>query len=179
MRRGVARATLEEIAEEAGVTRGAIYWHFKNKIAILRAMNERVRQPLDTMFEQLTSSKDPLTDLNALLLHVFERLEKDEHARNVFTIARLRHEDLHCSDNEYGQEMRTKRDTAIKKFTAIYTRIARTHPLAEGVTPKIAALQTHSFVSGVFWDYLTRPDLYPITKIAPLQLACFFRGILR
>ena len=29
-REGVARATLEQIAREAGVTRGALYWHFNN-----------------------------------------------------------------------------------------------------------------------------------------------------
>ena len=28
--RGVSRSTLEQIANEAGVTRGAIYWHFKD-----------------------------------------------------------------------------------------------------------------------------------------------------
>lgn len=34
-REGVARATLEQIAREAGVTRGALYWHFNNKVDIL------------------------------------------------------------------------------------------------------------------------------------------------
>ena len=29
--KGVARATLNEIARGAGVTRGAVYWHFQNK----------------------------------------------------------------------------------------------------------------------------------------------------
>ncbi len=30
-RRGVTRTTLAEVAAEAGVTRGAVYWHFKDK----------------------------------------------------------------------------------------------------------------------------------------------------
>ena len=30
LRRGVARTALQEIAEEANLTRGAIYWHFQN-----------------------------------------------------------------------------------------------------------------------------------------------------
>lgn len=28
-KQGVTRATLQEIAQEAGVTRGALYWHFR------------------------------------------------------------------------------------------------------------------------------------------------------
>lgn len=32
--RGVAKASLEEIARKADVTRGAVYWHFKNKMEI-------------------------------------------------------------------------------------------------------------------------------------------------
>ncbi len=29
--RGVSKVSLDEIAKTAGVTRGALYWHFKNK----------------------------------------------------------------------------------------------------------------------------------------------------
>lgn len=30
-KKGIARTSLNEIAQAAGVTRGALYWHFKNK----------------------------------------------------------------------------------------------------------------------------------------------------
>ena len=36
--RGVARTTLADIATLAGVTRGAIYWHFSNKADVVQAM---------------------------------------------------------------------------------------------------------------------------------------------
>ena len=39
---GVARTSLEEIARAANVTRGAVYWHFKDKIALCEAMLQRV-----------------------------------------------------------------------------------------------------------------------------------------
>jgi len=38
---GVARTTLNEIAKEAQMTRGAVYWHFDNKDAVIRALWER------------------------------------------------------------------------------------------------------------------------------------------
>ena len=34
---GVSRTTLQHIATEAGVTRGAIYWHFDDKSALFNA----------------------------------------------------------------------------------------------------------------------------------------------
>ena len=38
---GVTRTSLEEIAKHAGVTRGAVYWHFKDKIELCEAMLQR------------------------------------------------------------------------------------------------------------------------------------------
>ena len=45
--RGVSRTSLTEIAEAAGLTRGAIYWHFKNKLDLFNAMMERVTLPME------------------------------------------------------------------------------------------------------------------------------------
>ena len=44
--RGVAKASLEEIARKADVTRGAVYWHFKNKMEIFDALHENLHTPL-------------------------------------------------------------------------------------------------------------------------------------
>ncbi|KUJ92268.1 MAG: TetR family transcriptional regulator, partial [Pseudomonas sp. 63_8] len=35
---GVSHASLAEVAKAAGVSRGAIYWHFENKIDLFQAM---------------------------------------------------------------------------------------------------------------------------------------------
>jgi TetR/AcrR family acrAB operon transcriptional repressor len=35
---GVSRTTLNDIARQAGATRGAIYWHFKDKADLFNAM---------------------------------------------------------------------------------------------------------------------------------------------
>ena len=44
--RGVSHTSLEDIAKAAGVTRGAIYWHFRNKSELFTAMVDRVTFPL-------------------------------------------------------------------------------------------------------------------------------------
>lgn len=50
IRQGVAKTTLNEIASEAGLTRGAVYWHFKNKDAVIRALWDRNAQALHGEF---------------------------------------------------------------------------------------------------------------------------------
>lgn len=35
LRRGVSTSTLNEIAKEAGLTRGALYWHFEDRKSVV------------------------------------------------------------------------------------------------------------------------------------------------
>ena len=45
--RGVSGTSLAEIAKTAGLTRGAIYWHFTDKADLFNAMMDRVILPLE------------------------------------------------------------------------------------------------------------------------------------
>ena len=45
--RGVTRTSLAEVAAAAGVTRGAVYWHFRDKADLFDAMCERATLPLE------------------------------------------------------------------------------------------------------------------------------------
>ena len=65
LRRGVARSALQEIAEEAHLTRGAIYWHFQNKADVFDAMLQRVKLPMLTRLNSQpeAESDNPLQHL--------------------------------------------------------------------------------------------------------------------
>ena len=43
--RGVTHTSLAEVAAAAGVTRGAVYWHFRDKADVFNAMCERAHAP--------------------------------------------------------------------------------------------------------------------------------------
>ena len=40
---GVNRSTLDKVAQAAGVTRGAVYWHFANKTELFLAVKQTYR----------------------------------------------------------------------------------------------------------------------------------------
>jgi TetR/AcrR family acrAB operon transcriptional repressor len=89
---GVSRTTLQHIASAAGVTRGAIYWHFDDKGALFNAMMERAILPLEAEMQVLdqAESDDPLVDLRNYMLAVLRRTVEDPGARRVFEIATLK-----------------------------------------------------------------------------------------
>lgn len=59
IRQGVAKTTLNHIALEAGMTRGAIYWHFDNKGAVIQALWERNASILHETFTNELKNLDP------------------------------------------------------------------------------------------------------------------------
>ena len=77
--KGVARSTLDEIAKAAGVTRGAVYWHFENKTQIFEALHERLHRPfVDMILEDLEKDHpEPMVQLRNLCIQIMLDLEKN------------------------------------------------------------------------------------------------------
>jgi TetR/AcrR family acrAB operon transcriptional repressor len=94
VKQGVSGTTLQHIATAAGVTRGAIYWHFLDKGAMFNAMMERVKMPLEAARQLLDEANagDPLESLREHMLCVFRVTVEDPQARRVFEIATLKME---------------------------------------------------------------------------------------
>ena len=102
--KGVSRASLDDIAREAGATRGAIYWHFKDKVDLFAAMLERVTLPLEQSHREdgVELGGDPVLQLRTMLHDALHAVVHDERARRVFEIALYK--------VEYAQELLAVRD---------------------------------------------------------------------
>jgi len=58
--RGFVSAALDEVAQEAGITKGAIYWHFKNKDDLFAEILVHIRSVWHVMvFEPCQTTKEP------------------------------------------------------------------------------------------------------------------------
>lgn len=85
---GYSSTTLNEIAEAAGVTRGAIYWHFKNKEDLFQAMCLRIRVPMDALIEGIVEkdAKDPIAQLSRTHETIMLEVINNPHYRKVLNI---------------------------------------------------------------------------------------------
>lgn len=91
--RGVSRTSLNDIAVAAGTTRGAIYWHFKDKAALFNAMMERVTLPLEDALTCAAAALHdetpdaPLIHMRAAFMQALHNTVHDAQTRRVFDIA--------------------------------------------------------------------------------------------
>ena len=77
--KGYAAARLEDIAEVAEVTRGAIYHHFGNKKELFICLfKERVDPFFDIMTHTLAENISPLERIRKMLLVSFRRMKEDK-----------------------------------------------------------------------------------------------------
>lgn len=177
--KGVASASLEEIAQLAGLTRGALYWHFDNKAALLNAVHQRAKAPLDAVYEDaLLEGKDPIDALRGSTTHALRLIATDTRMRNIFTILMFKCEQA----DQLNTSIRCpaqKRTDALVKFSNAFTKAYENNQLVEGLTPDSAAFGLHAYISGIFSDYLRYPEGRDLYALAPILIDTYFRGIQR
>ncbi len=117
--KGVARASLHEIAQAAGATRGAIYWHFKDKTALFNAMMDRVTLPLEAACSasEAAQAACPLQRLRTVVGQLLRNVEQDDHTRRVFEIALYR--------VEYVSELSGVRERHLAAHARFHALLAR------------------------------------------------------
>src|SRR5256885_16237561 len=72
-RRGYGEAGVDEIASEAGYSKGALYWHFSGKAELLVALlEERIDAPMRDRVALLASAP-PERDMSVEATHEFAR----------------------------------------------------------------------------------------------------------
>lgn len=173
MSKGVARASLEEIARTSGVTRGAVYWHFKNKQDILDAMLERVRAPLGAVVDDTDTSGDSLSNLRQLCITSLRKLATDEQYFRVHYILFHR--------NETDQTLSKHRELATETIEFVSSLLAtpqNRQRLRPGLTPELTARILHSQMLGLFFDYLVRPEQEDLAQQAPIIVDTLLRGLI-
>jgi len=149
--RGVSRSTLEHIASQAEVTRGAVYWHFKNKTEIFHAIRDRVFLPLiDRMDDTLTleGSEDPLTQIENSLCDTINELNENIEMRQIYEIMMIKCEYV----DEFAtvlQQILNNCANITEKIQLAYERAQTQNLLANAHTPHALALDTHLFFSGL------------------------------
>ena len=155
---GVSKTTLQHIAAAAGVTRGAVYWHFLDKAALANALMERAKLPVEAAMRTLdtTDPLDPLHDLHEYAVCVFRLTTDDARARRAFEIVTLKTEFVSELD-----AMRVRRrehmDLWTERATSRVKIAERRGQLKAGVDAAAVALGLWVLIEGLIRNWLMDP----------------------
>lgn len=176
---GVSRTTLAHIAQAAGVTRGAIYWHFEDKAAVFDALLERVRIPLDEIVDDaaLTLGSTPVACLRDIAKRCLAGICYDMPLQRVATIVLHRCEKL---EDEHPRICMITRlsEHAEAKVEQLFEQVQQHGKLRADLTPESARRQFHGFLIGVCFDWLQDPQQYSLADEYEGVVETLMRGLL-
>ena len=174
-RQGVAATTLSQIAAEAGLTRGAIYWHFANKLDLFKAMQERAHLPKERFFNagQLLAAPDVLAALLEASLEVFRFAPTDERGKRVYTILLFRCEYI-GEMQEALAHMRANEDDFCVRIERIFAKAKGDGRLASNWTVTTASSAYCAAVQGLFAHWLKTDEGFDLLETGRPMLEALF-----
>jgi TetR/AcrR family acrAB operon transcriptional repressor len=133
------------VAKEAGVTRGAVYWHFRNKADLFMA----VRQETGILLRFADfKSGDALRRLECGLHEALRRLAEDKQARETYEVMLWKCEYV----GEFAgvrKDLMSAGTLFLTEATELYEEAAREKLIAPELNPRLAARETFCFYAGM------------------------------
>ena len=177
--RGVSRTSLNEIAQAAGVTRGALYWHFKDKAALFNAMLERVTLPLETALNDLADggarSGDPVALLREGLMCALRQIARDEQTRRVLEIATMMVEHVEELGPVRERHLQAQRAN-VKRLALALKTASRMRNVTLPAPVEQLAHGLHSMMHGLVFSWLLEPN-FELEATGSNVMDAFLRGI--
>lgn len=161
--RGVSRASLQEIAERAEVTRGAVYGHFKNKSDVFAAMTDRVSLPMEAMGDcaRATRAGDPLGALRAQWVAFLQRVAADAQWQRILGVIFHRCELLE-SNGQILQRLQRGRATGLASMREFIAQAVARGDLPADLDVEVALHLFHGAVVGIIKEWLFAPESYDL-----------------
>ena len=177
LERGVGHASLAEVADAAGVTRGAIYHHFDSKAELFEAMVERAEMPIDAAFESAAASDDdPLDSLGKRALSALLQLASSSRVRRVFEVVFLR-----C---EYTDELATveqrhlrEREQCLYLCGSLLDKAVELGQLPRDTDTRMASHLLYALIGGLMRDWVQAPKSFDLKAAAPQLITLFITGL--
>lgn len=164
---GVSRTSLEDVAQAADVTRGAIYWHFKNKGDLFDAMSQRVKLPMEAMVQAgaEASQIDPLGQMRNALIYVLQEASLNPRSKMVFDIIFLKCEFVEANDSIWSRQQAGCSKALANLARTMENAIGRAQ-LPEDLDVPLACRLVQSTLVGLINNWLFMPASFDLAAEA-------------
>lgn len=178
---GVSQTSLQQIAQQAGATRGAIYWHFKDKADLFNAMMERVILPLESGPKAMCSTAtamadDPLAEIEEGMVHALTLMTTDPQVRRVFDVATHKVEYTHDMASVQQRHL-DARNACVVDFEKALRLAARRSNIRLPVPGHAAAQGLHALISGLIQNWLLDPEAFDLVLTGRRTFRVYLAGL--
>ncbi|CAH6659923.1 MULTISPECIES: multidrug efflux transporter transcriptional repressor AcrR [Pseudocitrobacter] len=164
---GVSSTSLVDIAKAAGVTRGAIYWHFKDKSDLFGEIWELSESSISDLEIEYRAKfpDDPLSVLREILVYILEATVVEERRRLMMEIIFHKCEFV----GEMALLQQAQRNLCIESYDRI-EQVLKDCISAKMLPAKLltrkAAILMRSYISGIMENWLFAPGSFDLKKEA-------------
>jgi TetR/AcrR family transcriptional regulator, acrAB operon repressor len=176
--KGVSSTSLNDIAIAAGVSRGAIYWHFKDKADLFNAMMERVSLPLEaSMADGMAAARaDPLPSLREAILHALESTATDPQTRRVFEVATQKVEYIDSLSAVRKRHLAV-REACLVQMTEGLQRSADFRRRQMPIPAESAARGLYALVDGLIQNWLLDSSQFDLPACGKHAIDAYLAGL--
>ncbi|HHQ4631442.1 TPA: TetR family transcriptional regulator [Aeromonas hydrophila] len=172
---GLAKTSLTDIARAAELTRGAIYWHFKNKEELFVSLWEELCQPLSHQLDACVSElePDPLGKLRTFLKGVIIKISTEPAHQQMFTIM-FNLESLEGEAISLREHMRSQSSNFFRDLETTLGNAVLLGQLPQGLDLQRAATLLHCTLDGYIINWLHFPERIDLRQEADFLLDSLF-----
>lgn len=175
--KGVSRTSLQDIAQAAGATRGAVYWHFKDKADLFNAMMERTTASLDALARTPEALAQPgMGPYVESMVQVLQRIATDAALCRVLRIATYRIEYVEELGAVQARHLQMHRQWLAHNRAALERAFAASAGPAQ-VPPEVAALGLQVLIEGLLHSWLLDPGAFDLVQAGRSTIATYLRGL--
>jgi len=177
--KGYSRATLEQIAVEAGVTRGAIYWHFNSKAELYNTLIENYSARGATLGKKAIAEGGSFVDiLRRIFIRQLQAVAEDPDLRAIM--------EIYLFKTGLDPELQSARLQQIRNGEALLEEISEamrmgiaTGELRADIDPLEMARAFISFQNGLIYLWLLSPDSFSLHTNAESMAEILVGGVMR
>jgi AcrR family transcriptional regulator len=175
--KGYSATTLDDIARQAGITRGAIQWHFGSKAELFNTLVRECYQKANEKFQDIYMQRGtPLQRLRQILVRWLSYPENDVEFRTMLELVMLKTE----ASPELAEGMQEKIEgnrSSVRFFAQLIEQGITTGEIRPEVQPEVAARAVLGIINGMTTLWLLDPTSFSLKDSAEETIDLFLKGI--
>ncbi|MDH4122245.1 MAG: TetR family transcriptional regulator [Deltaproteobacteria bacterium] len=176
--KGYSATNLQNVAADAGVTRGAVYWHFpKGKpelfMAVLRPCHDKSQALMEKVF---AGTENPLEKFMVFLRRVQRMIHDDPEYRRALILLATKWERTEEVE-PYLQAMMTEGMGQVQTVVEVFVQGQKMGMFHPDIHPMVAFMLLNGAVNDTFRLWLYSPEMIPLTLLMDGMFDLWARGV--